>query len=149
MNAKEYAELVLKAPRDFFKKGVVFCGQKLDLPVSSQVITIPCSVPVPASARGFLRSVLREMGVDFSDRDTFYELERKLIDSLRIREVRMLVLKNFAESLTGRADEDRKILTFLKTLLNEGIAVVLTGKDADWIVRSDEQLERRFVFLAN
>ena len=164
---RDYLELLLQVQDTFFQKGVVLYGQKANqlaeefyeehIPTDEEIdedIDLPMilllQTPEKCAPKALCNAILERIGVDhiIKKRETLLEKEKNVLHYVRVLNVKMLIFKDFDRILKGKPVALKKVLTEIKTLMNFGVAVVLTGtEDICRVVEKEEQLLRRFIFF--
>lgn len=99
----------------------------------------------PSIAR-FYAALLNEMGAPVSPRKSVPDLEQLALHLLRVLDVRMLIIDELHNVLSGDSNTRREFLNLLRYLGNE-LRIPLVGvgtREAYLAIRTDDQLENRF-----
>jgi hypothetical protein len=111
-------------------------------------IPVVCmQMPSEPSELRFYTALLSAIGAPFRPRQRLADVERLALSLLREVGVRMLVIDELHNVLAGRGEARREFLNLLRFLGNE-VRIPLVGvgtREAYLAVRSDDQLENRFV----
>lgn len=113
---------------------------------SIRMPVVAVQMPPEPSAPRFYSMLLQSIGYRFRVGRTA-ELEQLALSQLRLVQARMLVIDELHNVLSGQTDVRREFLNMLRFLGNElRIPIVGVGiKDAYLAIRSDDQLENRFL----
>jgi len=103
-------------------------------------------MPSEPSVIRFYVALLAALGAPLRPRQRLAELEQVTLGLLRAVGVRVLVIDELHNVLTGRGDARREFLNLIRFLGNE-LRIPLVGvgtREAYLAIRSDDQLENRF-----
>jgi hypothetical protein len=96
--------------------------------------------------RRFFGSVLQELGDPFKYTNNLQRLEERMLQSMRTFDVKLLILDEVHNLLSGTRAQQRRFLNLLRWLGNElRIPLVAVGTtEALYALQSDDQLANRF-----
>ncbi|MDQ0734798.1 TniB family NTP-binding protein [Arthrobacter agilis] len=119
---------------------------QVSLPEREQIPVLVIQMPSDPTVIRFYVALLAAMGAPLRPRQRLAELEQVALELLRAVGVRVLVIDELHNVLSGTVPVRREFLNLLRFLGNE-LRIPLVGvgtRDAYLAIRSDDQLENRF-----
>lgn len=119
---------------------------QVSLPEREQIPVLVIQMPSDPTVIRFYVALLAAMGAPLRPRQRLAELEQVTLELLRAVGVRILVIDELHNILSGTVPVRREFLNLLRFLGNE-LRIPLVGvgtRDAYLAIRSDDQLENRF-----
>lgn len=119
---------------------------QVSLPDREQIPVLVLQMPSDPTVIRFYVALLAAMGAPLRPRQRLAELEQVALELLRAVGVRVLVIDELHNILSGTVPVRREFLNLLRFLGNE-LRIPLVGvgtRDAYLAIRSDDQLENRF-----
>lgn len=146
--------LLLIGPTNNGKSMIVEKFRRLHPAVShadrEEIPVLVVQMPSDPSVARFYTAVLAELGAPLGRSYRLPDLEQLVLGLLRAVKVRMLVIDELHNVLSGRGDRRREFLNLLRFLGNQ-LRIPLVGvgtHEAYLAIRSDDQLENRFAPFA-
>ena len=142
--------LLLTGPTNNGKSMIIEKFRRSHPPVSHQdreeIPVLVVQMPSEPSVSRFYTALLAAAGAPLRGQYRLADLEQLVLRLLRAAAVRMLVIDELHNVLSGRGDRRREFLNLIRFLGNE-LRIPLVGvgtREAYLAIRSDDQLENRF-----